>query len=109
MFGDIGKIMKIAGQMKTRLPEVQEQIANSRHKAAVGGGVVSATVSGTLELMEIKIDKSLLEEGDVEILEDLVKAAVSTAQQTAASQAKEAMDEITGGMDLGGLAGLLGK
>lgn len=108
MFGDIGKIMKMASEFKTRMPEVQQQLENSAFTAEAGGGVVSATVNGKMSLLDVKIDKSAIEDGDVEMLEDLIKAAISAAQAKAAEAAKAAMEEITGGMSIGGLEGLLG-
>jgi DNA-binding YbaB/EbfC family protein len=103
MFGDIGKIMKIAGEMKKRMPEMQARLANTMYTADAGGGVVKATVNGKLGLVDIKIDPSVLADKDAEMLEDLIKAAVSSAQAQAAQAAEEAMKEITGGMELPGL------
>jgi len=110
MFGDLGKIMKIAGQMKTKLPEIQERLANTDFTAEAGGGVVSATVNGKLALVGVRIDPQVLADGraDAAMLEDLLKAAVAAAQQKAAEAAAEAMNEVTGGLDLGGLGGMLG-
>ena len=105
MFKDLGKIMKIAGQMKSKMPEMQEKLANSEYTAEAGGGVVCATVNGRMGLVDLKIDKALLadEKTDVEMIEDLVKASVATAQKKAAEAAAEAMKELTGGMDIPGL------
>jgi len=108
MFSELGKIMKLAGEMKTKLPEVQERLAESTFTAQAGGGVVSATVNGRLELTGLKIDRELLADGEAEMIEDLIKAAVSSAQQQAAEAAAEAFQELTGGMNLPGLSGLLG-
>jgi len=110
MFGDLGKIMKIAGQMKTKLPEIQDRLAKTDFTAEAGGGVVSATVNGKLALVGVQIDPQVLADGqaDAAMLEDLLKAAVAAAQQKAADAAAQAMKEITGGLDLGGLGGMLG-
>ncbi|MCK4602913.1 MAG: YbaB/EbfC family nucleoid-associated protein [Phycisphaerae bacterium] len=107
MFGDFGKMMKLAGELKTRLPEIQAKLAAAECTASAGGGVVSATVNGKMQLVDIKLDEKLLADGDAEILADLIKAAVSAAQQTAADAAAEAMKELTGGMELPGLGGLM--
>ena len=109
MFGNIGKLMKMAGEMKSKMPEVQEKIAASRYTAEAGGGVVAATVSGKLDLVDLRIDPSVLSDGEMDaaMLEDLVKAAVSAAQAEAATAAKEAMQELTGGLELPGMDGLM--
>ena len=109
MFGDLSKIMKIAGQMKTKMPEMQARLAASEYTAEVGGGAVKATVNGKMVLTDLKIDREVLadEQTDTEMLEDLVKAAVSSAQQQAADAAAEAMKELTGGMDIPGLSGMM--
>lgn len=109
MFGDIGKMMKLASEMKRRMPELQEKLATTEYTSAAGGGAVSATVNGKMQLTNIKIDKSLLEGGncDTAMLEDLVKAAVSSAQDKAATAAKAAMKELTGGMDIPGMDGMM--
>jgi len=102
MFGDIGRLMKLAGEMKRKMPEMKARLESSRFTAAAGGGVVTAVVNGKGILADLKIDKSLLSgaQADAEMLEDLVKAAVSAAQAKATAAADEAMKELTGGMDL---------
>ncbi len=107
MFGDLGKMMKAAGEMKRRLPEVQAKIAASRHSADAGGGAVTATVSGKMELVDLRIAPKVIAEGDAAMIEDLVKAAVAAAQAKAAAAAAEAMKELTGGMSLPGMDGLM--
>jgi len=109
MFGNLGKMMKAASQMKAKLPQVQERIANSRHTADAGGGAVSATVNGKGELVDIRINPASLADAaeDATMLEDLIKASVSAAQQQAAAAAAEAMKELTGGMDLPGLTDMM--
>jgi hypothetical protein len=108
MFGNLGKMMKIAGQMKEKMPEMQEKLANSTYTADAGGGAVSATVSGKMQLVDLTIQPEVLADADAAMVEDLVTAAVSAAQNQAATAAQEAMDELTGGMDIPGLGGMLG-
>ena len=111
MFGDLSRIMKIAGQMKARIPEIKEKLAASQYSADSGGSAVTATVNGKLALVDLKIDRGVLEDGrllnDPEMLEDLIKAAVSAAQQKAATATVEAMKELTGGMNLPGLSDMM--
>ena len=106
MFGDLGKIMKLVGNVKSKLPEMKEKMGNSQFTAAAGGGMVAATVSGKMELIDLKLSEHLLEDGDLslDMLEDMIKAAVSAAQAQATQAVKEAMEELTGGMDLPGLS-----
>jgi DNA-binding YbaB/EbfC family protein len=109
MFGDLGKILKMAGEMKRRLPEMKERLAGVEYTAQAGGGVVQATVNGKMQLVGLKLSEKLMENGDLslDMLEDLIKAAVSAAQAQAAQAAEEAMKELTGGMDLPGLSDLM--
>ena len=105
MFGDIGnlgKLMKMAGEMKRRMPEMQAKLATSEFSADAGGGAVRATVNGKLLIKDVKIDPQLLADAtlDAGLLEDLIKAAVSAAQEKASTAAAEALKEITGGMEL---------
>ena len=108
MLGNIGKMMKLVGELKTRLPEMQKKLDAGRFTASAGGGVVKATVTGKMRIVGIKLDKDLLADVDAEVLEDLVKAAVSAAQGKAADAAKAAMKELTGGVEIPGLGGMLG-
>jgi hypothetical protein len=108
MFGDFGKMLKMAGEMKRLLGDAGAKLAASQYTSQAGGGVVSATVNGKLQLIDFRIDKAFLRDCDPEMLGDLVKAAVGAAQEKAAAAAAEAMREITGGVSLPGLEGLLG-
>ena len=107
MFGDMGKMLKMAGRMKAKLPEMKEKLAASEFTADAGGGVVSATVNGKMQLVDIKIAPEILADGDAEMLADLIKAAVAAAQEKASSAAAEAMAELTGGMKLPGMEELM--
>ena len=108
MFGNIGKAMKLIGELKTRLPEMQKKLDAGRFTASAGGGAVKATVTGKMRIVGIKLDKDLLADVDTEVLEDLVKTAVAAAQGKAADAAKAAMKELTGGVEIPGLSGMLG-
>jgi len=109
MFGDLGKMMKVAAEMKRRMPEVQEKLENSEFEAAAGGGVVRATVNGKGRIRDVEIDPKLLGNGetDAEMLGDLIVAAVRAAQEKAAEATVAAMRELTGGMKLPGLEGMV--
>ncbi len=107
MFGDIGKMLKMAGQMKAKMPEMKAKLAASQFTADAGGGVVSATVNGKMQLVDVKIAPEVLGDGDAEMLADLITIAVSAAQEKAAAAAAEAMSELTGGMKLPGMEELM--
>jgi hypothetical protein len=110
MFGNIGKMLKLAGEMKTKLPEMQERLASSLYTAEAGGGAAKATVNGKGTLVELRIDPAALADPQMNagLLADIVKAAVSAAQEKAAQAAQAAMKELTGGMEIPGLGGLTG-
>ena len=109
MFGDLGKIIKLVGDVKTKLPEMREKLADSQYTAVAGGEMVTATVNGKMQLVDLKLSEHLLEDENVslDMLEDLIKTAVSAAQSQAAQAVKEAVKELTGGMDLPGLSELM--
>ena len=73
-----------------------------------GGGAVRATVNGNMALADVTIDKEILADGDVEMLADVIKAAVAAAQAQAAEATRQAMKELTGGMDIPGLEEMFG-
>ena len=111
MFGNFGKMLSLLGEMKTRIPEMQARLATSEHSAEAGGGAVAATVNGKMQIVDVTISPEALADGeiDAEMLADMVKAAVAAAQDKAAEAARQAMQEITGGMDLPpGLDSMLG-
>jgi len=105
MFGDLGKIMKIAGQVKRKMPEMQAKLAAAQYTAASGGDAVVATVNGKMAVMDITIAPAVLSDDqmDAEMLGDLVKSAVAAAQAQASEAAAEAMKQLTGGMEIPGL------
>ncbi len=106
--GNLAGMMKQAKEMQSRMKETQEALANSRYEADSGAGAVTATVSGKLELVGLKISPETVAGGDIEMLEDLVKSAVCAAQRKAADGAKAEMQKMTGGMNIPGLDGFLG-
>jgi len=98
MFGKFGKMLSLLGEMKTRIPEMQARLAASEYSAEAGEGAVTVTVNGKMQIVDVTIGPDAL--ADAEMLAEMVKAAAATAQGKAAEAAREAMQEITGGMDL---------
>jgi DNA-binding protein YbaB len=109
MFGNLGKMMKVAANLKQRLPEVQAQLDSSEFAAEAGEGAVRATVNGKGRLLGVRIDRARFGNGNLDLaaLEELITLAVGAAQQDAAAAAEEAMRELTGGMQLPGMEGML--
>jgi DNA-binding YbaB/EbfC family protein len=101
--GGIGNIMKQAQQMQKRMGELQEELERKQVEASAGGGMVTAVVSGKQQLLDLKIDPSVIDPDDVEMLQDLVTAAVNEAIKQSQQMASEEMSKITGGMNIPGL------
>lgn len=97
---DIFKILQQAQQVQGRLQQMQEELQSRTVTAASGGGMVSVEADGKGQVRSIKIDPSVVNPADVEMLEDLIVVAVTEAQKKAADLAQEEMGKIAGGMDL---------
>lgn len=100
------KMMKQMQKMQQDMQRVQEELARETVTASAGGGAVTATVSGALELVAVKIDPSAVDPEDVEILEDTVVAAVNEAMRQAQLLANQRLGAIAGGLSGLGLPGL---
>jgi nucleoid-associated protein EbfC len=100
------QIMRQVQQMQAAMAQAQAEIAATEVSGSAGGGMVTATVTGTGELKSIKIDPAAVDPEDVEMLEDLVVAAVAEARRAADALSQEKMGAITGG--LGSLMGGMG-
>lgn len=98
------KMMKQAQEMQKRLADVQEELANSVCESSAGGGAVVATVTGGNRLTDIKIQPDVVDPDDVEMLQDLVMAAVNGAMDSAQEEAADKMSAITGGINIPGLS-----
>jgi DNA-binding YbaB/EbfC family protein len=101
--GGIGNIMKQAQQMQRRMAQLQEELENKQVEATAGGGMVTAVVSGKQQLLELKIDPTVVDPDDVEMLQDLVTAAVNEAIKQSQQMASDEMGKLTGGLNIPGL------
>ena len=99
-------MMKQAQKMQQDLMKMQQDLEEQTYTAAAGGGVVKATVSGKREVTEIVIDPEAVDPDDVEMLQDMVVAAVNEALRKAEEASQQSMSKLTG--SLGGLGGLGG-
>jgi DNA-binding YbaB/EbfC family protein len=97
---DFMKILQQAQQMQERLQQMQEELASRSVTGSAGGGMVSVEADGKGQVRRVKIDPSVVNAADVEMLEDLVLVAVSDAQKKAADLAQGEMGKLTGGMNL---------
>lgn len=97
---DFMKILQQAQQMQGRLQQIQEELAAKTVSASAGGGMVTVEADGKGQVRRVKIDASVVNPGDVEMLEDLVLVAVTEAQKKAAALAQEEMGKLTGGLNL---------
>ena len=95
--------MKMIQQMQNRMMKIQQELEEAVVEGTAGGGVVKVEVSGQREMKSIKIDPSAVDPDDVEMLEDLVLAAVTDAMEKAAKLNEEKMSALTGGMKIPGL------
>jgi nucleoid-associated protein EbfC len=102
MFGNIGEMMKQAQKMQAKMAEVQEKLTALEVEGTSGGGLVKATADGKGTIKGVKIDPTLLDPQEVEVLEDLIVAAIRDAQTKAEEKAAEEMGKVTGGLKLPG-------
>ncbi len=86
---DLGKLLERAREVQSRLASLQEELAVRRFEGAAGGGMVTAVVSGALRVLEVRVEPSLLESGDREMLQDLTAAAVNAALHHAQTSVQE--------------------
>jgi len=100
---NFGNIMKQAKKMQERMVELQEELATKSVEATTGGGMVSVTVNGKFEILSLKIEKEVVNPDDVEMLQDLIVAAVNEGIRKAQEMAASEMGKITGGMQIPGL------
>ena len=96
-------MMKQAQKMQQELLRMQEEQENKTYTAKSGGGMVSATVNGKHELTDLQINPEAVDPDDVEMLQDMVIAAVNEAMRNADNDAAQNMSRLTGGLNLGGM------
>lgn len=99
----LGDLFQQAQDLQARLQRVQEEAAARTVEASAGGGMVRATVNGRFELVRLQIEPGALAGGDVEMLQDLVIAAVNEALRGAQRQVADEMSKLTGGLKLPGM------
>ncbi len=96
-------MIKQAQQMQKKMQEMQQKSESLEIEGSSGGGMVKATVNGKGQLVAIKIDQSIVNKDDIEMLEDLIVAAFNDAKNKVDTQVNKEMESITGGMNIPGL------
>ena len=99
------QMMKQAQKMQQDLLKMQQEMEEKQYEATSGGGVITAVVSGKRELVRVTIDPEAVDPDDVEMLQDMVVAAVNEAMRKAEADSAQNMSKLTGGLNLGGLFG----
>lgn len=103
MPGNMGNMMKQVQKMQAQMQKAQEDIENQEFTASAGGGALKVKVNGKKELISIDIDEDVVDPDDVEMLQDLIIAAVNEAMRTADETMNKEMGKLTGGMNIPGL------
>jgi DNA-binding YbaB/EbfC family protein len=101
--GNMQAMARQAQKLQQQMAKMQEELEAKEFEASAGGGVVSAKVNGKHELLEIKIKPEAVDPEDVEMLEDMVKAAVNEAMRIAGEATEREMGKLTGGLNIPGL------
>ncbi len=99
----MGELMKQMQAMQARMEQMQEELAEKKIEASSGGGMVKVVANGKQEILEIKIDPEVVNPDDVEMLEELILAAVNQARDKASELQMEGLSGLTGGLKIPGL------
>jgi hypothetical protein len=100
---NIMKMVKQAQQMQARMAKLEEDLAKEEFEVTSGGGAVTVRMNGRQEVVKLSISDAAMKEGDREMLEEMIMAAVNQAHQRASEVAKERIAAITGGINIPGL------
>ena len=100
---NLGNIMNQAKKIQAQLAQIQEEAANKTVEASSGGGMVAVTANGRQEILSIKIEPEVVNTDDVEMLQDLIQAAVNDALRKSQEMVSGEMAKVTGGLKIPGL------
>lgn len=101
--GGIGDMMKQVQKMQAKMEQIQAQLEADRIEGSAGGGMVKVVTNGKHDLVSLAIDPEVVDKNDVEMLQDLIVAAVNQARQKAQEIQSSRMSELTGGLNIPGL------
>ena len=102
MPGNMNNLMKQAQRMQRQMEDSQKELEVTEYTAKAGGGAVEITVTGKKEIKKVKLSQEVVDPDDVEMLEDLIVAAMNEAMKMADEANNEIMSKMTGGLGLGG-------
>ena len=102
-FGNMGNMMKQAQKLQSDMERLQEELGSQSVEGTAGGGMVKAVVTGKQEVVSIAIEKEVVDPEDVEMLQDLVTAAVNEALRKSRDMMTDQMSKLTGGINIPGL------
>jgi nucleoid-associated protein EbfC len=100
MMKNLGNMLKEAQKLQSRMTEMQAKLAETEISGSAGAGLVNVTLNGKGEMRALKIDPSLAEPGEIEVLEDLIVAAFNDAKARLEAHLQQEMGKLTGGMNL---------
>ena len=100
---NLSQIMKQAQKLQSKMAEMQEELGNRTVSAQAGGGMVEAVVNGRQELVSLRIDPEVVSPDDVEMLQDLILAAINEALNRSRDMMAQEMSKLTGGMQIPGM------
>jgi DNA-binding YbaB/EbfC family protein len=99
----MGKMMKQAQQLQTKMMKMQEELADKTVEASAGGGMVKVVASGRQQIVSLMIEKEVVDPDDIEMLQDLILAAVNDALAKSQEMVSGEMSKLTGGLNIPGL------
>ena len=99
---DLGKMFEQAQRMQARMAALQEELARRRYQATSGGGMATAVVSGQLRVLELRIEPSLIQDGDTAMIQDLAAAAVNAALEKAQRGAQQELAQLQQSLAMAG-------
>ena len=99
----MGNMMKQAQQLQSKMMKLQEELAERTVESSSGGGMVKVTANGRQQILSIQIEKEVVDPDDVEMLQDLVQAAINDALAKAQEMVSSEMGKLTGGLNIPGL------
>ena len=100
---NMSKLMKQAQQLQTKMAQLQEELGEKTVEATSGGGMVKVVANGKQQILSIRVEKEVVDPEDVEMLQDLIVAAVNEALSRSQAMVNEEMGKLTGGMNIPGM------